>query len=124
MPIVEEGWTEKPAASLIIKEYLDPLVRSGIDSVVLGCTHYPLLKKSIQNLYPDLILVDSSVEIALSVKKELEASSLLNDSGRKPPYVNILLTDITDTMENLRELFYGLPYDTLAEIHLEELHSV
>jgi glutamate racemase len=124
VPIVEEGWVDKPAASLIIKDYLDPLVQSGIDAVVLGCTHYPLLKNRIQDIYPDLRLVDSSVEIALSVKKELTSLNLLNNQTNQKPYVNILLTDITDTMENQRELFYGLPYDTLAEIHLEEIHSV
>ena len=48
VPLVEEGWVDHPASALIAREYLQPLLREEVDAVVLGCTHYPLLKPLLQ----------------------------------------------------------------------------
>ena len=78
VPVVEEGWMDKKLTHQIIQEYLSEMVREEVDSLVLGCTHYPLLKKAIKDQYPDLNLIDSSVETALAVKQQLVEASLLN----------------------------------------------
>ena len=65
VPLVEEGWVEHPAARLIATEYLRPMVDAGIDTLVLGCTHYPLLKPLLAELLGERIrLIDSAQETA------------------------------------------------------------
>lgn len=72
VPLVEEGWLEKPVALEIVKEYLVPLLKNNIDSLVLGCTHYPLLKNLIAQVAgPSVRLIDSAEETARTVAREL-----------------------------------------------------
>ncbi len=78
VPLVEEGWFDHPAAELIAREYLEPLKRAQIDVLVLGCTHYPLIKPLLARVMgPDVTLVDSAEETATVVARELERRDLL-----------------------------------------------
>jgi len=78
VPLVEEGWFDHPAAELIAQEYLAPLRRAKVDVLVLGCTHYPLLKPLLARVMgPDVKLVDSAEETATAVARELERLHLL-----------------------------------------------
>src|SRR5258708_11641283 len=71
VPLVEEGWFEHPAAELIAREYLEPLQHAKVDLLVLGCTHYPLLKPFLARVMgPDVTLVDSAEETATAVARE------------------------------------------------------
>jgi glutamate racemase len=82
VPLVEEGWFEHPAAELIAREYLEPLRRARVDTLVLGCTHYPLLKPLLQRVMgPDVQLIDSGEETAAAVVQTLEACSLAAPAG-------------------------------------------
>lgn len=82
VPLVEEGWFDHPAAELIAREYLEPLGRAGVDVLVLGCTHYPLLKPLLARVMgPGVTLVDSAEETAKVVAEELAARGLLAKSG-------------------------------------------
>jgi glutamate racemase len=77
VPLVEEGWFDHPAAELIAAEYLEPMKRARVDVMVLGCTHYPLLKPLLQRtLGPDIRLIDSGEETALTVQSALRSSGL------------------------------------------------
>jgi glutamate racemase len=77
VPLVEEGWFDHPAAELIAREYLEPLRKAGVDVLVLGCTHYPLLKPLLARVMgPGVTLVDSAEETAKAVAAELEARGL------------------------------------------------
>lgn len=77
VPLAEEGWTENEIARLTAEKYLSPFIDCGVDTLVLGCTHYPLLKKVIQETVGyDVELVDSAVPIAWEVKKRLEEMGL------------------------------------------------
>jgi len=60
VPLVEEGMIDNKIAELVVREYLEELVDKGIDTLILGCTHYPLLKDTIKRIYPNLTIVDSS----------------------------------------------------------------
>ncbi len=72
VPLVEEGWTDHPVTHQIADEYLAPLVREGIDTLVLGCTHYPLLKSLIcRVLGPGVSLIDSAEETAAELGRVL-----------------------------------------------------
>ena len=115
VPLIEEGWAEKRVTALVIEEYLSEMVREGVDALVLGCTHYPLLKKSIASQYPELTLVDSSVEVARSVAHEI---SRLDIAGETAGGVRIFLTDVTEQMERLEKLFFGMPFQKVEEVAL------
>lgn len=82
VPLVEEGWFEHPAAELIAADYLAPLKRAKVDVLVLGCTHYPLMKPLLARVMgPGVTLVDSAEETATAVAGELERLGLLADGG-------------------------------------------
>ena len=68
VPLVEEGWFEKPVTAMIVRKYLLPLKTRRIDTLILGCTHYPVLRKVIQRkIGRQVILVDSAEAIAAQV---------------------------------------------------------
>jgi glutamate racemase len=77
VPLVEEGWFDHPAAELIAREYLEPLSQSGVDALVLGCTHYPLLKPLLQRVMgPEVKLIDSAQETANALDAVLKRTGL------------------------------------------------
>jgi glutamate racemase len=77
VPLVEEGWFEHPAAELVAAEYLAPLQRAKVDVMVLGCTHYPLLKPLLQRVMgANIKLIDSGEETAATVVDVLRARGL------------------------------------------------
>jgi glutamate racemase len=87
VPLVEEGWTDHDATRLIAREYLAPLVAADIDTLVLGCTHYPLLKPLLREvLGPDVRLIDSAEETAAETARTLAASNLAAASDADPTY--------------------------------------
>jgi len=118
VPLVEEGFSDKKAAEDIIKEYLSEIDREKIRYVILGCTHYPLLKKHIQRLYKDFILIDSSVETALFLEKILAENNLANDADSKGG-VKMFFSDITDSLYDLEKLFYKEAIDKIEKVNLE-----
>jgi len=77
VPLVEEGWFEHPAAELIAADYLAPLQQAGIDVLVLGCTHYPLLRPLLQRVMgPGVRLIDSGEATAEALAATLRAEGL------------------------------------------------
>lgn len=82
VPLVEEGWTEGNIATLIARQYLDGIRDKGIDTIVLGCTHYPLLKKVIADVMGEgVTLIDSAVETSREIKIILEMLDLKKDES-------------------------------------------
>ena len=83
VPLAEEGFAQKPAAELIAREYLAPVQKSGADTVILGCTHYPILKKLIGRILgPKIHLVDSAQTLAQAAKNFLQTHRLAAPTGR------------------------------------------
>jgi glutamate racemase len=84
VPLCEEGWTDHPVTRAVAEEYLAPLRSTGIDTLILGCTHYPLLKYLLrQVLGPEVALIDAGEFTARAVGERLAAAGLR--STRKPP---------------------------------------
>lgn len=82
VPLVEEGVIEEPASRLIAKDYLKKLV-GKVDTLILGCTHYPILRKVIQQVMgSDVTLIDSAKPTALELKKILKRKKMLNNTKR------------------------------------------
>lgn len=87
VPLVEEGWTDHDATRLVAREYLEPLIAADVDTVVLGCTHYPLLKPLLREvLGPSVKLIDSAEETAAETARTLAAKQLAASSTTDPTY--------------------------------------
>ena len=110
VPLAEEGWTDNEVSRQAAKRYLDELVETGIDSLVLGCTHYPLLKRCIgTTVGDDIKLVDPAKATALRVMNFLGERNQLNQEeaeGKKQFY----LSDSTDTFKFVCEKALKFPY--------------
>ena len=77
VPLVEEGWIDHAATRLIVQEYMTPLAGASIDTLVLGCTHYPLLSRIIgETIGPGVRLIDSAEETARETQRVLDAADL------------------------------------------------
>ena len=77
VPLIEEGWLEGEITDRIVRQYLAPLLDEGVDAVVLGCTHYPLLRPAIERFLGDKVqLVDSAQNCAAAVSRLLEDENL------------------------------------------------
>ncbi len=94
VPLVEEGWFDHPATRLVAREYLQPLARAQVDVLVLGCTHYPLLKPLLAGaLGPAVRLIDSAEETANVVRRELETAKLLAPADGQPTHQFVVSDD-------------------------------
>jgi glutamate racemase len=105
VPLIEENWIDHPATRLVLKTYLDPLVEKGIDTLMLACTHYPLLIPVLRELLPaDVRLVDSATTCAEHLKKELTRLDLLETTAREGT-LELHLTDLSEEFESLARQF-------------------
>ena len=87
VPLVEEGWTDHPVTRQIAEEYLEPLIREGINALVLGCTHYPLLKTMLcRALGQNVALIDSAAETAAEVGRVLLEHHIEAADGTTPTH--------------------------------------
>ena len=98
VPLVEEAWLEEEVTREVLHRYLDPVIRAGIDTLVLGCTHYPLLATLIQEVCgPEVRLVDSARNCAVAVKQTLLECGLGESNRREPGKLNVALTDSSNS---------------------------
>ncbi len=118
VPLADEGWVEGEIVERIAEEYLNPIKDTGIDVLVLGCTHYPLLKNTIQKIVGDEItLVDSAEETASQIKQILVKKGLLNDS-KTPSERDFYLTDVSDTFISVAGRFLGEKIDKIEMVDI------
>lgn len=114
VPVVEEGLLEGKIVENIIKHYLGDF-DDKVDTLILGCTHYPLLKKEIQKVYPDLKIVDPAMETALDLKKVLtETDGIENKNG----YVRYFVSDGVQNFRNIGNMFLD---EEIEDIELVKL---
>ena len=119
VPLAEEGWLSGPVPRWVAQSYLEPLKAAGVDTLVLGCTHYPLLKGVIaQVMGPGVELVDSAAETARAVAELLENRGLLRPGGAKPEH-RFFATDVSDALTALAGKFFGRPIEKLEPTELE-----
>lgn len=116
VPLVEEGWLDGDVASKVAKSYLAPLKNFGIDTLILGCTHYPLLMDTIRKtLGPSVRLVNSAEETAREAKRLLERLKL----GRPPARASEMRFYVSDEPEQFRTLgerFLGQSIRAVAKV--------
>jgi glutamate racemase len=111
VPLVEEGWTDAEPTRAIARNYLAPLVAAEIDTLVLGCTHYPLMKTVIGNVVGrEVRLIDSAYETARETAELLKENGLENTSPNQARY-RFIASDAPDTFLALGERFLGSSID-------------
>ena len=119
VPLVEEGWTNRSVTREILEEYLAPLRRHRIDTLILGCTHYPLLKHAIRSVVGrEIALVDSAESCARFVKERLEHLNLLAKSRRRTGTIQPFVTDEADRFSELARRFLGTPCEPAWKVDL------
>lgn len=119
VPLVEEGVLEGRIAELIIERYLKDLKFIGIDTLILGCTHYPLLKKAIQKYMDGVTLIDSAEEIAHEVKQILTKQKLLNEK-KTTATQTFYVTDSPERFKKIGEIFLDYEIKNIFKISLED----
>lgn len=120
VPLAEEGWIDHQATIEIAEEYLKTLREFDIDTLVLGCTHYPILSNVIQNVMgKEVTLIDSGVASAEVVKTDLKKFNLQNTSSEKGKD-EFYVSDIPTTFKSVAELFLGR---TIKDVHKVDLES-
>lgn len=130
VPLVEEGFAKHRIAEEVIDYYLASMKESDIDTMILGCTHYPLLRSRIMKyLGDDIQLVNPAYETAMELKKLLEEKDLLNEEGNKKEEGNSACANgsyefyVSDTADKFKQFANSiLPYDirTTQRINIEE----
>lgn len=111
VPLVEEGWLEHEATRLVANEYLSAFADEHVDTLVLGCTHYPLLKPLIAEvLGPDVALIDSAEQTAAETRRVLAARGLLAEPGAAAVR-RYVASDAPDQFLRMAERFLGAPIE-------------
>ena len=117
VPLVEEGWTQASACRQIAQTYLAPLMQARVDTVVLGCTHYPLLIPVLRRVMgPRVRLIDSAKETAAEVRALLGRFGLLRQDGS--PHHRFFVTDEPERFREVGQRFLGAPIAHVKRVTL------
>lgn len=119
VPLVEEGWLDRKITYLAAEEYLTPLLRDKIDVLILGCTHFPLLKDVIGQVMRGVELVDPAVETASAVQELLAEKKMLKTSDRNGD-LSIYLSDLSPNFKEIGQRFLGEPLVDVAVVKMGE----
>jgi glutamate racemase len=121
VPLVEEGWLDEPETSQIAKKYLSPLKDEGIDTLILGCTHYPLLKELLGRIMgQEVSLIDTAEATAKAVERRLGEKNLLRKGNRKAIY-KFFVSDDPEKFLQLGRRFLGKNIDKAKRVNLEAM---
>jgi glutamate racemase len=119
VPLVEEGWVDHPATRLIAREYLAPLVAAHVSAVVLGCTHYPLLKPLLSDvLGAGVALIDSAEATARETADLLAARALLAPASPTAPTHRFVASDAPAQFLRLGQRFLGAAIERVETVTL------
>jgi len=121
VPLAEEGWVDGSVTREVARTYLAPLVRRKVDTLILGCTHYPLLKEIIRSVMgPDIRLIDSAEETAGAILRTLRDRGIENLSGSRPEH-RFMVSDIPHQFRRVGERFLGCRLESLSRIDLDSV---
>jgi len=116
VPFAEEGWLSGDVVEKVAREYLKPLKGYGVDTVILGCTHYPLLKGVIKKVLGDKVtLIDSAKQVAFEVKKILSQEGLLAKGHRGRH--DFFVSDNPEWFRDLAKRFLGKPVKNVRKMN-------
>lgn len=118
VPLVEEGWLEDDVTRIIAERYLRPFKRDDTDVIVLGCTHYPLLKPIIRNvLGRGISLIDSATETAEAVRQIVHEKKIYNGRAGNGKY-RFYITDEPNLFKKIGSRFLGSPIKNIKKVEI------
>lgn len=121
VPLAEEGWLDSDATKLIAEEYLSEVKRAGVDTLILGCTHYPLLTDVIQSIMTEKVhLVDSAYAMAVNTDEELRKNNL-KAKGEVKGELKLYVSDFPARFETVAKRFLGEEIPNVEKIHLDTI---
>ena len=116
VPFVEEGWLNQDVVSTVARRYLKPLKDSKVDTLILGCTHYPLLKPVIRDVMGGKVtLIDSAKQVAVEVNKILSDEGLLSNKARGR--ADFFVSDNPEWFKDLAGRFLGKPVKNVRKVN-------
>jgi glutamate racemase len=119
VPLVEEGWLNDEITIMTLKKYLPEMISEKVDTLILGCTHYPLLENTIQQIMGNHVkLIDSGKETAKAVKRVLIETNLLNQSDKIGPD-KFFVSDIPMKFEEIGSRFLGKKLHNIERVDFE-----
>jgi glutamate racemase len=108
VPLVEEGWFKRPETRMIVKKYLAPLKTRQIDTLILGCTHYPLLKNIIsEKTGKNVEIIDSATSVAKQIQSFLDGNPEFDETLQKNYQSRFFVSDITDQFQKTAASILG-----------------
>ena len=122
-PLVEEGWLKDSVTDMVLERYLEDLLDQDIDSLIMGCTHYPLIRRTIQKVMGDQVrLVNPAYETALELKRLLDQQNLLQDE--KPVLgtnqYQFFVSDGADKFQHFANTIFKYGVLAVKQINIEE----
>lgn len=118
VPLAEEGWWDNAIAKAVAAEYLGAVAETGADTMILGCTHYPLLIPAIRSVLGDSVfLVNSALAVAKEVRRRLEETELLRNGGQGK--LSFYTSDSAEKFASLGSVFLGQPLKDVSKIDIE-----
>ncbi len=120
-PLAENNNMSKYVVKSILKTYLQPLVKNNIDTLILGCTHYPYFISEIENLYPNLNLIDPAKQAAQDLKKLLQRDKNLDSQLSKNNHTEYF---VSDTPKNFVEVYHRFIDRSLEHVKVVDLEKV
>lgn len=122
VPLAEEGMIGHPITQLTVAEYLQPIRDAGVDTLILGCTHYPILMEAIgAYMGPDVVLVDSAQALAEAAAVRLTETGLARQDGRQAGTLEFYLSDLPWKFQEIGERFLGHRVDNVHIVNMNEL---
>ncbi len=123
VPLAEEGWADHDISRLTAREYLQPLIAADIDTLVLGCTHYPLLRRTLQQVMGENVrLIDSATETARAVEELFHLEGLYNPAAGG--HREFFVTDVPTRFERIGRAFLGCSLGHVEQVQIDTLCGV
>lgn len=123
VPLVEEGWLKDPITVAVARRYLEPFLGSDIDTLIMGCTHYPLLRSTLREILGERVnLVNPAYETARGLRELLEEQDLSNDGGWQGdgPQYQFFVSDAAEKFKNFANSILPCEIEEAQLIHIEE----
>lgn len=123
VPLVEAGWVDENDIVVIetVKKYLAPMIEAGVDTLILGCTHYPLLSSAIKKVMgEEVVLINAGVSTAAAVKEVLIKSDMLNNSKAEPKR-EYFVSDLTPSFHSTAGLLLGADPQNVNTVDIEKV---
>ena len=122
VPLAEEGWVDNDVAELVVCKYIEPMLKNSIDTLILGCTHYPLFKNTIARVIQgqfgkNIALVDSAVTLSEELKILLEEKQIKNINKNEGQRI-FFVTDLPERFYKRTSLFFGSPFHNLEQVDI------